>query len=295
MPQTGAVSHLAFRRLTHQGQVLAIHARYSGTDFGSSEAYVAETYGRTAAYLCVLQLHDFPSANAWRDGIHLRQPRLAAGKFHLLDLRDAWRTEVLAPFDNVHINVTQATLNEIADESDLAPISLAMEPLQPTDDEIVRNLARMLLPALRRPTEVSSLFAHHIQRATAIHLAERYGGIHAAHKRVKGGLAPWQERRARDLIVAHVQDDIDMGTLAQACGISTGHFARAFRETVGMPPHRWLLRQRVDQACEMLLQSDKPLGAIAASCGFADQSHMTRVFKRAIGVTPGAWRRIRRT
>jgi transcriptional regulator GlxA family with amidase domain len=83
----------------------------------------------------------------------------------------------------------------------------------------------------------------------------------------------------------------DLSRLAEECGLSTRHFARAFRQSTGIPPHRWLLRYRVQRAKDMLRTQALPLADVALRCGFADQSHFTRVFSRQTGMSPGEWRR----
>ena len=79
--------------------------------------------------------------------------------------------------------------------------------------------------------------------------------------------------------------------LAEECGLSPRHFARAFRQSTGVPPHRWLMRHRVQRAKELLRRQALSLADIALRCGFADQSHFTRVFSREVGFSPGQWRR----
>jgi transcriptional regulator GlxA family with amidase domain len=86
-------------------------------------------------------------------------------------------------------------------------------------------------------------------------------------------------------------DDVDAASLAELCGLSVDQFNKAFKAATGIPPHRWLLRERVGRARELLVRSDLSISDIAACCGFADQSHLTRVFKNHIGASPGAWRR----
>ncbi|MEF3129654.1 AraC family transcriptional regulator [Rhizobium leguminosarum] len=66
---------------------------------------------------------------------------------------------------------------------------------------------------------------------------------------------------------------------------------RAFRETTGMTPYQWVLRERIDRARNLLRTSKTPLAEVAIACGFADQSHFTRVFAGIVGTTPGNWRR----
>ena len=79
--------------------------------------------------------------------------------------------------------------------------------------------------------------------------------------------------------------------VARECRLSVSHFSRAFCRTVGVAPHTWLLRHRVEIAKAKLQDSRVPLWEVAQACGFADQSHLTRVFTRMVGVGPGAWRR----
>jgi transcriptional regulator GlxA family with amidase domain len=85
--------------------------------------------------------------------------------------------------------------------------------------------------------------------------------------------------------------EVPLAQLARECGLSASHFTRAFRQSVGMAPHQWLLAQRVERAKERLLHSDAPLATIAVDCGFADQSHFTRVFTKQMTASPGQWRR----
>ena len=70
-----------------------------------------------------------------------------------------------------------------------------------------------------------------------------------------------------------------------------GHFSHAFRRTLGVAPHKWLIEQRIAQSKEKLRDGGSSLSAVAAECGFSDQSHLTRVFRQTVGVSPGAWRR----
>jgi AraC-like DNA-binding protein len=106
-----------------------------------------------------------------------------------------------------------------------------------------------------------------------------------------GGLAPWQERRAKEIIDANLGGDVSLAELARECGLSTSHFARAFRRTTGTAPHQWLLRRRVEKARHLLGDRKSALSEVALACGFADQSHFTRVFAKISGTSPGAWRR----
>ncbi|MET0282438.1 MAG: AraC family transcriptional regulator [Steroidobacteraceae bacterium] len=106
-------------------------------------------------------------------------------------------------------------------------------------------------------------------------------------------LSPWQERHAKQLLREHAERNIRIAEVARQCGLSRSHFTRAFKATTGETPQRWAQRHRIEQA-RQLLESDQPIGDIALQCGFSDQSHLTRIFVRRTGFTPGAYRRIRR-
>lgn len=106
-----------------------------------------------------------------------------------------------------------------------------------------------------------------------------------------GGLAPWQARRIIAHIEAHLEETIANDELAELINLSTGHFTRAFRQTFNTTPHAYVLDRRVDLAAEMMTGGHEKLAIIAAACGFHDQSHLSRIFRRVKGVTPAVWRR----
>ena len=105
-----------------------------------------------------------------------------------------------------------------------------------------------------------------------------------------GGLPPGSIRRVRDYIDSHLSENIRIETLASSVGLSVYHFARAFKQSIGMPPHEFILRRRVERADQMLHRTELPLSEIATAVGFSDQSHFARHFRRQTGFTPSAAR-----
>ena len=90
----------------------------------------------------------------------------------------------------------------------------------------------------------------------------------------------------------NLAQDLSLERIARECCLSRAHFARYFKNSTGMPAHKWLQCLRIEHAKQLLQAPDKSLTQIALDCGFADQSHFTRVFKSFVGVTPGIWRRL---
>jgi AraC-like DNA-binding protein len=111
---------------------------------------------------------------------------------------------------------------------------------------------------------------------------------------LRGGLSPGALRRVREYIAAHSHENLDIRTLASHAGPSTYHFSRAFKASVGMPPHRYLLEQRIRKAAELIERSEQLLVNIGLAVGFADQARFSRTFHALVGLTPYQFRRAHR-
>jgi transcriptional regulator of acetoin/glycerol metabolism len=110
----------------------------------------------------------------------------------------------------------------------------------------------------------------------------------------RGGLSPGALRRVREYIAAHLHENLDIATLASHAGLSAYHFARAFKASVGMPPHRYLLEQRIRKAADLIERTEQALVSVALAVGFADQAHFSRSFHAIVGLTPSQFRRAHR-
>src|SRR5258705_5085218 len=102
----------------------------------------------------------------------------------------------------------------------------------------------------------------------------------------RGGLAPARANRVCEYIDSHLQDNIALEVLAEIAQLSVHHFARAFRQTLGIPPHNYIVQRRVEHAQQLLGNTDLPLSAIAIVAGFSGQSHLHRHLRTITGVSP---------
>lgn len=252
-------------------------------------------YDPEQAFAVYLHLRDFTKLDLWCDGKRQATVPYRAGSMIIYDLDRHWRAYMKDPFDCLHLHISRASLDEIADETGVPRVgTLYCPPDRGVIDPVVGQLGDSLLPALELPGQANKLFIEHVALALHTHIAHTYGGMKIPVRAVRGGLAPWQAHRAKELLNARLDGEVSLTELASACDLSRSHFARAFRRTTGLPPHRWLLAQRVERAKDLLLHSPLSLAEIALNCGFADQSHMTRVFTGTVGASPGEWRRARR-
>jgi len=110
------------------------------------------------------------------------------------------------------------------------------------------------------------------------------------HAPARGGLPPRALRRVREYIAAHLEENIGIEALAAIVGLSMFHFARAFKQSEGVTPHRFLMQCRIKRAQELLAGTDMPLSEVALASGFSDQSHCSRRFREFVGITPSRFR-----
>jgi AraC family transcriptional regulator len=107
----------------------------------------------------------------------------------------------------------------------------------------------------------------------------------------RGGLAPWQMRKLDHYLSEHLTRPMRLDELANQVSLSVSYFCRAFKESFRNTPHEYIIRLRLERAQKMMLATAEPLTQIALDCGFADQSHFSKLFRRALGEPPSAWRR----
>lgn len=244
------------------------------------------------AFMAAVHFRLFERYRYWEDGRAAPESTIAPGQTIIYDLARRPTFHLNSAYRSVHFYLPVATLHALAEEAGSARVdALCYRPGAPHSDPVLRKMAEALLPAFSRPSEVSQLFMDHAMLAVGHHLAATYGGMTKRISPPRGGLSGSQHRRATEFMRANLSANVALGDVAAQCGLSLSQFSKAFRTSVGEPPYRWLVRQRIAEAKARLCEGTEPLAVIALACGFADQSHFTRVFTAWVGVSPGAWRR----
>lgn len=244
------------------------------------------------AYLVSLKIRDYPACECWENGRFVTKANVRAGATYLYDLKRDPRYVIDKPFHSLFFYLPRSALNDMARQPGAPRVDeLRYRPGVGHDDEIVRHIGATLQAGLLRPGETNQLFVDHMMLALTAHVGQTYGGLKPALEPSRGGLAPWQVKRACERLDSDLSGGVTLQQIATELGLSVSHFSRAFRISTGLPPHQWLLHQRVRAAKQLMTARDLPLSEIAISAGFANQSHFTRVFSQLVGVSPGAWRR----
>lgn len=255
-----------------------------------------ERMGRTAqippedSFILAVHMTGIRHHEIWRLGKRVLAQGYAPGSIRIFNLEHGSQAYVGGEQDTLSFYLPRAALDELAREDGRLPLGqLACPP--GLVDPVIGHLAAALLPAFDRPDQASALFVDHVTLAVQAHVALRYGdgartGLHRPL-----GINPARQHLAQEFLASRFADDVSLADAARASGLSRGHFLRSFRAATGVTPHQWLQRYRVDRAKGMLQTTSMPIAEIAIACGFADQSHLTRVFTRFTGLPPAAWRR----
>lgn len=147
-------------------------------------------------------------------------------------------------------------------------------------------LARLLSDAVQALEHDRSLARNSLSQAVALLEQARSSPVEP-----NKGLAPWQARKTVALIEKNLEAGIRVSDLAAEVRLSPSYFSKAFKEYFGRSPQQFILARRVERAQYLMLTSDSSLCDIALAAGFADQAHLSRLFRKLVGLSPNSWRR----
>ena len=253
---------------------------------------LTEPFPYDEAYLVSVRLVEGRHARVFYDGKLARRYDLRRGAMHIHDLRLRPQVEVLDAFHTLNAYLPRAFLMSYADGNGGRFVDFPTDARASALDPVAESLLRALQPALAQPHEANALFVDHVAMALCAHLSTTYGGHpRLAEPAGHRGLSRREAQRCRELIEDNLHANLSLASLAQVFGMSPRHFTRLFVRTFRQPPYRYLLGRRIARAKLLLQHPGLMLCDVAQSCGFADQSHFTRAFTRATGLSPGAFRR----
>jgi AraC family transcriptional regulator len=160
-------------------------------------------------------------------------------------------------------------------------------------DPLVRSIAQALAEELDSEQPAGKLYAESLVNTLAVHLMRHYSTDAIVPDLQFGGLPLNKLRRVTDFIEENLDQDLELAALAQVAELSPYHFARSFKQSVGLPPIQFLMERRVERAKQLLTDSDIPLSEVALNVGFKNQSHFTTLFRKFTEITPKVWRNSR--
>lgn len=168
------------------------------------------------------------------------------------------------------------------------PKSVEIDDQVSAEDPLLLNCFQMLEDELQNGGLGQRLMIDALRNQIAVHLLRRYARIRIAEE-TGSTFSPAQRKRIIDLIENQLNENISLDDLAAAVGLSPFHFSRQFKSEFGVAPYAYVIRKRISKAQEILRQGRVPLKSIALDCGFSDQSHFCRTFRKIVGVTPARY------
>lgn len=195
-----------------------------------------------------------------------------------------WECSSQAVHGLFHVHLS----DKVLDESWIENAGVYPRSSRRTVDRRLKHIASMLLKDAGGDGTASTL----LWDSYAILLSRALGACGGASPFVvRGGLAPWQARRCIEYLHDHASANVGLEQLAALVSLSSYHFARAFRQTVGVPPHRYQLNLRIEKAKILLRTTQSPITEIAFDVGYESSQALARLFRREVGLSPSDYRR----
>ncbi len=193
--------------------------------------------------------------------------------------------QIMSDVEFTDLSLNPSFLRQVAWEMDLQD-RFELVPQWAIRDEQIESIAHAAEREIRSEFSAGNLFMESLATALAAHVLARYSSPRVAPREYRRGLSPSQLRRTIDFIEGNLGEDLGLAELAENVRISPYYFCRMFKQSTGLSPHQFVLRERIEHARQLLKQHRLPVVEIATKLGFSDQSHFASVFRRMVGTTP---------
>lgn len=232
----------------------------------------------------------FVRGGSWKEG-KLRKGDLLLTPDESPTRELRWKSISSEPIQSLRLLLSKDLFAQTAQElSEQDPSQLVLVERSGFQDPLLTHIALSLERELKTDTPIGKLYAETAAQMLAVHLLRHYTSIGKEVREPTQQLTHRQIRQVTDFIQEHLNQDLSLEMLAQQISFSTYYFARLFHRATGESPHQFVLRQRIERAQRLIQETDMPLALIALETGFANQSHLGRVFKRQLGLTPHTYR-----
>jgi AraC family transcriptional regulator len=200
------------------------------------------------------------------------------------------RWDIPGAVDVVQLYLPHTTLERVAHEANAKPPGDLLERTG-HPDAVASGLLMSAADVLDGNAALDTLFRQQLTDLLATRLLAAHIGVPTTVEPITGGLAPHALNRAIERLRSGSDSDVSLAALASEASLSRFHFCRAFKESTGLSPHAWLRQQRLEQAMNMLRDTDASIVLVAKELGYASQTAFAAAFKKLTGETPSDWRR----
>lgn len=191
----------------------------------------------------------------------------------------------------LYVQISSRFLQQVAEEAlEINPDRVEVTPALQVRNPQLEQLLRLLQSELRQGGRMGRLYVESLANALGVNLLHDHSATQPRIVQYEGGLGDRKLLQITRYIDSALDQSIKLANLAQLAGMSQSHFSRLFKQSMGLSPHQYLLRQRVERAKQLLKDTSQPVVEIALACGFDSHSHFSRQFRQITGVTPKAYR-----
>jgi len=224
-----------------------------------------------------------------------RQGHLGTGNLVILPAGAPtnWHLEREAEVRHLHLYLSPTLIQQIATSADIDPDTVEFVDTLGMFDPRIETIALSLLSELRSEGLGGRLYVESLANILGIHLLRQHSSVKQPSLPRSVGLDRATLRRVSTYIEEHLAEEISLAALAELSGLSLYHFARAFTQSFGVPPHRYHMARRMDCARNLLRKLTLSVTEIGIQIGFRETSSFTRAFRRFTGLTPTEYRRLR--
>ncbi|WP_343613060.1 AraC family transcriptional regulator [Novosphingobium sp.] len=221
---------------------------------------------------------------------HVARAKVRPGGMLLMPAGCDFSVRLDARSETLHLYVPDSVLRVAAAELCKGdPERIEILPRLGDHDPLIERLGQTCCKMLAEG--LGDYFADGVSRWLAAQMVAAHStGLRRAEPKVTG-LSAGQLRKVSGFIEENLEDPLNIEDIAAVVGLNPIHFARQFKRSTGKPPYQFVIEKRVERARELLAADDMPIAQVAAAAGFSHQEHLTRVFGRQTGMTPGAYRR----
>lgn len=264
-----------------------IHLEYHHKPKGEENSLVLDQLH----LLCVETTQRPCDAHKWMDGRFQSRP-IIQGDIFVLPKQVQFRERFEGAIDYILLYLDADWVAAVAQEA-LDPDHIEILPHFPQPDPFIYQTGLLLKSAIEVKGSFNQLYGETLALALSVHLLQHYAGRKASRK--LAAIAPVPSSSSKlaaiaDYIQIHCDRNLSLIELSNLAQMSLYYFARSFKQQIGLSPHQYLLRCRVERAKALLLQNELTVVEIAHRVGFADQSHLNRHFKQLTGLAPRQWR-----
>jgi AraC family transcriptional regulator len=283
-----SVPLLPGRPLTHSAQ--SPHSTWNGLILERHRVGAVEIPEHEHSTFCLHLQTSGPVEMDWHSGG--RTGRLNTGAGNLIFLTPGTRDSLLwhGTSHRIVASIDPSILVKAAEQLELAQLPDFDNRWSFQDEQL-----RLLLTEMEREASSGSatglLYSDLLGLTFSVALIRKYGRTLLAPLVHKGGIAKPSLNRVLEFIATNLSSQLRLEDMAAVAGLSIFHFSRAFRESMGVTPHQYVLQRRIDHAKTLLRAPGWNIEAIASATGFADASHLAKAFRRQIGTSPKTWQR----